>query len=136
MTPVFIDTSALVALTDSKDRNHTMAEKRFRTLARGRRSLVTSTYVFDETITLIRMRIGHAVAVKVGEALMRSQWCRMIEVYEDIRGSAWNLFVRYSDQMFSFTDCTSFALMQSMGINEAFTYDRGDFLAAGFIALP
>lgn len=43
---------------------------------------------------------------------------------------------RHGDQTFSFTDCASFALMRSMGIDEAFTFDRTDFLAAGFIPLP
>lgn len=34
------------------------------------------------------------------------------------------------------TDCTSFALMRSMGIDEAFTFDRRDFQAAGFTVVP
>jgi predicted nucleic acid-binding protein len=136
MTPVFIDTSALVALTDSKDRNHSTAKRFFRSIGRSKRPLVTSTDIVDEAITLIRMRIGYEVAVKVGDALLHSRWCRLIEVGDEIRGSAWNIFVRYSDQTFSFTDCTSFALMQRMGVNEAFTYDRKDFSAAGFIPLP
>jgi len=82
------------------------------------------------------MRIGHSVAVEVGNAILGSQWCRMLDVEEEMRSSAWTLFTRYKDQEFSFTDCTSFAIMRALGIEEAFTFDRRDFAAAGFSALP
>jgi predicted nucleic acid-binding protein len=131
-----LDTSALVALADAKDTNHATAEKFLKSLARSKRGLATSTYVADELLTLVRMRVSHAAAVKTGEGILNSKWIRLIEVDEDIRDLAWNLFVRYSDQRFSFSDCTSFAIMQRMAISEAFTYDRKDFLAAGFVALP
>ncbi len=42
------------------------------------------------------------------------------------------LFTCYSDKVYSFTDCTSFAVMASRGLFEAFTFDndfqRGDFV--------
>ena len=61
---------------------------------------------------------------------------RLIDVSEDVRHLAWELFVRYADQMYSFTDCTSFALMRTMHVQEAFTFDRNDFTAAGFTPVP
>lgn len=82
------------------------------------------------------MRVDHATAVRVGEKLRESEWCRIIDVGQNTRAAAWDLFVRYDDQTFSFTDCTSFALMSSMQLDEAFTFDRRDFGAAGFVALP
>jgi predicted nucleic acid-binding protein len=42
--------------------------------------------------------------------------------------------LRYEDQAFSFTDCTSFACMKHLGIREAATTDR-HFLTAGFAPL-
>jgi len=133
---IFVDTSGFVALTDKRDRHHARAKRFFRLLARTRKPLVTSTYVADEVITLVRMRIGHAVAVEVGNALLGSKWCRMLDVDEELRASAWSFFTRYKDQEFSFTDCTSFAIMRALAIDEAFTFDRRDFAAAGFSALP
>jgi uncharacterized protein len=133
---IFIDTSGFVALSDKRDRHHVRAKRFFRLLARTRRPLVTSTYVADEVITLVRMRIGHGVAVEVGNAILGSRWCRMLDVEEEMRSSAWTLFTRYQNQEFSFTDCTSFAIMRSLGIEEAFTFDRRDFAAAGFSAVP
>ena len=136
MTSAFVDTSAFVALIDRKDRHHRAAKGFLRTAARQRRPLVTSTYIADEAITMVRMSIGHAEAVRLGERLPRSEWCRIVDVSQDLRAAAWELFVRYDDQNFSFTDCTSFALMRTMHLADAFTFDRRDFSAAGFVPVP
>lgn len=71
-----------------------------------------------------------------GERLLKSDRCRLLSVDEDVRQAAWDLFVRYDDPVFSFTDCTSFALLRAMGIDEAFTFDHRDFSAAGYVVLP
>ncbi|MBI2933751.1 MAG: hypothetical protein HYY16_19075 [Planctomycetes bacterium] len=52
-----------------------------------------------------------------------------------MREAAWKLFKRYDDQVFSFTDCTSFAVMNKLGLKEAFTFDDG-FRKVGFATLP
>ena len=97
MKAIFIDTSGFVALASKNDRNHVRAGRLLRSLARTRRPLLTSTYVTDEVITLVRMRIGHAVAVEIGRAILDSRWCRMLDIDEALRESAWNLFTRYAD---------------------------------------
>ena len=135
MSPVFVDSGAFAALADRNDRHHREARRLLRRLARERRTLVTSTYVVDELSTLVRMRVGHAAAVRIGERLMQTRWCRIVEVSEDMRDAAWQLFVRYHDHVFSFTDCTSFALMRAMSLEEAFTFERGDFATAGLTTL-
>ena len=136
MKSTFLDTSAFVALVDRRDRNHSAAKRTLKALAKTRTSLVTSAYVADEVVTLVRMRLGHVAAVRAGEALLRSQWCRLLEIDHATREAAWNIFVRYDDQSFSFTDCTSFALMRTLDAAEAFTFDRSDFAAAGFTVIP
>ena len=119
MKGIFIDTSGFVALASKTDRNHVRAGD-FYARSPGRRPLLTSTYVANEVITLVRMRIGHAVAVEVGRSILDSRWCRMLDIDEELRESAWNLFTRYADEEFSFTDCTSFAVMKALGLDEAF----------------
>ena len=71
-----------------------------------------------------------------GDGTMTASWPLQTHLMEDARVAAWELFVRYADQRFSFTDCTSFALMRAIGIAEAFTFDRRDYAAAGFGVLP
>lgn len=136
MTPIFVDTSAFVALSHRRDKNHGAAKRFLKELADHRRPLVTSTYILDELFTVLRIRTDHATAVTAGEKLAKTRWCRIVDVGDDTRVAARQLFVRYDDQVFSFTDCTSFALMQAMELDEAFTFDRGDFAAAGFTPLP
>jgi predicted nucleic acid-binding protein len=76
------------------------------------------------------------VAVEFGEKVAASKWCRVVEVTEGTRRGAWEIFVRYADQSFSLTDCSSFAIMRSMHVGDAFTFDRTDFAAAGFVVRP
>ena len=47
---------------------------------------------------------------------------------------AWEIIGRYSDKNFSFTDATSFAVMERLHIQHVFTLDR-DFVQYGFISL-
>jgi predicted nucleic acid-binding protein len=136
MTEVFVDTSAFYALADKKDTNHRRARTFLAALQRKGQPLLTSTDVFDETVTLVRYRLGHRAAVKLGDELSDSRWCRIVGITDDAHRGAWDIFVRYSDQTFSFTDCTSFATMRSMHLSDAFTFDRRDFAAAGFVVRP
>jgi predicted nucleic acid-binding protein len=136
VSPVFVDTSAFYALADKHDQNHSRARSALTVFSRKGRELLTTTYVVDETLTLVRYHLGHRQAVTMGHKIMESVWCRVVDISEELRQAAWEIFIRYSDQEFSFTDCTSFAAMRSMRVTDAFTFDRSDFGAAGFTALP
>jgi predicted nucleic acid-binding protein len=60
----------------------------------------------------------------------------VIYVTEDIEESAWLIFERFNkDKFWSFTDCTSNAIMQMLGIKESFSFDR-DFEQMGFAKRP
>jgi predicted nucleic acid-binding protein len=131
-----VDTSALLALVDDRDGPHAAAKRLFAAESRRGRRFVTTTYIFDEVITLARRRIGHALTVTLGEKLLHSGWCEIVDLDDGLRGVAWEIFVRHHDQKFSFTDCTSFAFMRSRDLTEAFTFDRNDFTAAGFTPVP
>ncbi len=132
---VFVDTSAIVAYAVEREASHAGAIAELRRLEAEGVRLVTSTDVFDETVTHLRARAGHALAVAVGERLRRSQEMTLIPVTERLRTAAWGIFVRYADQDLSFTDCTSTALARAENIREVFTFDHG-FARVGFTLLP
>jgi uncharacterized protein len=136
VSSVFIDTGAFYALADSGESAHALAKATLVELEKKQIALVTTTDVVDEIVTLVRFRLGHAAAVTLGDRLLASGWCRVVEVTDEVRNAAWQIFVQYEDQSFSFTDCTSFATMRTMELAEAFTFDRTDFLAAGFSVIP
>ena len=131
MEKVFVDTSGWVSLFVENDRNHKKAVSIYETLKAGRAGLYTSDYVFDETITTIRVRGNHQQSVIAGEALLSSTIIKMIFVQQAHLQMAWDLYKRYKDKRFSFTDVTSFSIMQDLDIRKAFSFDQ-DFAQAGF----
>ena len=135
---LFVDTSALVALANSKDK-HNVSAVEFREKLRSSSSratlLIISNYVFDETITLLRVRIGHAYAISFGKSLKDSELFRIHWLTPEVDELAWDIFVKYSDKDYSYTDCTSFALMKAEGIDTVFGYDD-HFRQFGFQQVP
>jgi predicted nucleic acid-binding protein len=136
VSAVFVDTGAFYALSDAGESTHALARATLAKLEKAGTALLTTTDIVDEVVTLVRYRLGHAPAVTLGGRLLASSWCRVVDVTDEIRSAAWQLFVQYEDQSFSLTDCTSFATMRAMGISEAFAFDHTDFLAAGFSVMP
>lgn len=134
MTPmegVFVDTSAWVALLTNNDAHHPRATTAFEELQRSRTVLYTSDYVVDETITTILMRGSHKQSVYAGDVLFTSRLIKTISVGSTYLPKAWELYKKFKDKKFSFTDVTSFVIMREMGIRKAFSCDN-DFIQAGF----
>jgi len=49
--------------------------------------------------------------------------------------ACWEIFKKYSDQMFSFVDCTSFAICKKIKVDQVFAFDD-DFKIMGFLVKP
>ncbi len=129
---LFVDTSAWFALINRRDPDHREVSK---TLESSRGRLITSNYVFDETVTLCRHRLGHDAAVRVGDQLRGGAVADLVRASADDEGAAWDLFRRRNDKDYSFTDCVSFAMMRRLGIERAAACDD-DFKREGFTVLP
>jgi predicted nucleic acid-binding protein len=121
---LFVDTSAWFALHDTRDQNHRDAIAKSFEIRRRKIELITSEYIIDESITLIRHRISHKAAVIFGESLLFSNIVTILDISYEDRLKAWELFKKYEDKSFSFTDCTSFTLMKNLSIRKAFTFDE------------
>ena len=132
---IFIDTGAWYALFNNLDIHHSRASAFVQKLIGQKARLFTSDYVIDETLTLIRARLGHEKAVEFGRWVLQSPLVKVINVDEKIWQAAWDVFVRYDDKDFSFTDCTSFAIMRHLGLINALAFDH-NFEQAGFVVLP
>ena len=121
MPAIFVDTGAFYALADSSDRNHRAALSVFE--ARGTAGeLVTSDYVFVESWCLIRARLGRPAALKYWDA-MQSDVVRTYGVTSHDVASARAIADSWPDQDFSLIDCTSFALMERLALDEALAFD-------------
>ena len=132
---VFLDTSALVGKFLERDEHHHRAAQTMRSLLREGRLFISTDYIFDEVVTRVRGLGGHSNAVKAGDGILASEFIELIDVDPSLRQEAWKLFKKYKDQKLSFTDCTSFAVMERFGISEAFTFDD-DFRRVGYLTIP
>ena len=132
MRRAFVDTGAWYALLDKKDPDHPAVADTFRAY-RGR--LVTSNYVFDEAVTLARYRLGWNIAYQLGTTLGEQRVARLERVTAKDEAVAWSIFEQQRDKRYSFTDCTSFALVQRLGLSICLALDS-DFRSFGLHCLP
>ena len=129
---VFVDTSAWFAFANRRDPEHKAVRE---ILRRKELRLVTSNFVFDETVTLCSSRLGHAAAARVGAVLRENPMIDLVRLTAEDESRAWDLFRDRPDKDYSFTDCTSFVLARRMSIEECLALDD-DFAREGFRTLP
>jgi len=133
---IFIDTSAFLALEDESDEHHEEAIRfRDQELLRGNYELVTTSYILDETLTLLRSRLGIPASIDFSKKIRRSQVVKVLSVSKEVEEKALELFEKYDEKTFSFTDCVSFVVMREKGIQEAFTFDE-HFVQMGLLRRP
>jgi len=130
MEKVFVDTSGWVALFVENDKNHKKAVSIFKEIKSLKALIYTSDYCIDETITTILARGSHKQSVLAGEALFTSKIIKIVHVCPGYFQSAWELYQKYKDKRFSFTDVASFVIMKDFDIRKAFAFDR-EFVQAG-----
>lgn len=114
MNLVFLDTAYLIALETADDQYHTIAETYWKSITNNLPEFITTTYVFDETVTFFNRRHQHRKAVEVGNQLLESTILEIIEVDRSIFSKGWNYFCRHSDKRYSLTDCISFICMNGI----------------------
>jgi predicted nucleic acid-binding protein len=130
-----MDTSGWTACADAADLAHDRCcEARDSALKSGR-TLVTTDFVVDETLTLLRIRLGLDAAERWWKQVDGSTRLRWERIDSDRFEKARLLFFQYRDKDFSFTDCTSFVVMRQTRLAQAIATDR-HFRQAGFQVLP
>jgi len=133
---IFVDTSAWYALEVEDDENHASAMAFREELRRGRYgALLTSDYILDEVITLLRVRKGAEPSSKFADKVLRSRSVSIVWIDSFIFNDALKVMKERPDKKWSFTDCTSFVIMGQLSVNEAFAFDQ-NFEQAGFTRLP
>jgi len=127
MNKIFVDTWAWYALTDAADTDHALAQPANEKWLDDGYTFITTNFVVDEAITLIRYNLHHQAAVQFWTMplnLIDAGLVELVRIDETLESAAWEIFEKYDDQKFSFTDCTSFAVMRALDLSHAFTGDR------------
>jgi len=118
---IFVDTSAWAALFVPDDPRHEAA-RNWR--EQNQDQLVTSDYILDELLTLLKTRFSTRLAIRAGQSLWSGRPCTLFYVTLQDVEQAWKIFRSHPDKGWSFTDCTSFALMQRLHLSSAFAFDK------------
>lgn len=129
---VFVDTSAFTALVIQSEPFHERALELFQKCFRDGVEMVTTDYILDEVLTLLRC--SKKLKIEMLLSFLVNAYSSGINVFgisEELFGEAIGLMMKYKDQYFSCTDCVSFAAMKEMQINDVLTLDK-HFTIAGF----
>lgn len=132
---LFVDTGPWTALMDPRDQWRDRALQAMEVLKTDRRVLVTTNLVLMEAYTGLVGRIAHAAIARLRTMVMESRLIRVKRVDELIEELAWKKFIRHDDKTWSFVDCTSFIVMEQLGLTTAFSFDH-HFRQAGFQIFP
>lgn len=119
---IFVDTSALYAVLDRDDRNHSAAKASWTRLLESGETLLTTNYVVVETTALVQSRLGlQALQCLHTEVLPVLQVHWISE--DEHRTAATGLLVAARKDL-SLVDCTSFEVMRRLGLTSACAFDR------------
>jgi len=128
---VFVDTSGFYALLVKADDCHKAAADIISGMRRAGRVCLTTDYILDETVTLLKARgKGHLLSHLL-DAVLNSTVCRVVWTDRPGFEKAVQMILSHQDKGWSFTDCVSFCVMKENKIKKALTKDA-HFRQAGF----
>ena len=127
------DTSALLALVWRNDRNHDAATGFVRAHPHAR--FLLTELILSEVATRLRARSSADRAAGVVGSLLESRRYDLVFVDIGVLRGALDRMRRFDDKRLSLTDCASFEVMDRLGVETAFTFDR-DFRDCGFRMMP
>ncbi len=134
MKPIFVDTSALIALGNKRDTFHLPAIRIREELKQTNRQLVTSSAILLEFGNSFSSLALKPVAITLIEAIRQSKKWHYIEIDDLILKKGFELYKKMADKDWGLVDCTSIILAKNMGIQEIFTTDH-HFEQAGLTIL-
>jgi uncharacterized protein len=113
------------------DRDHSAARDWFE---QNTYPLVTTDYVIDELLTVLKLRGEYQRAPEVGPSLFNGEVCDLEWVTQSDVKDGWQVFSSYRDKGWSFTDCVSRVVMERLRVTTAVAFDE-HFRQFGTIAV-
>lgn len=131
---VFLDTSHIYAVLNVNVQWHGRAVDRQRQIDRTSTNLVTTDLILVEIADGLSSVKFRAAAIRTIELLRGSPRVEVVPFGEDLFDRGFALFMARQDKGWGLADCTSFLVMEDLGIADALTADD-HFRQAGFNAL-
>ncbi|MBF0111207.1 MAG: type II toxin-antitoxin system VapC family toxin [Desulfamplus sp.] len=132
--PIFVDTSALIAIGNKRDVFHNQAVRIKDDLRLSNRNFVVTSAVILEFGNAFGAVNFKSSAIKIIEAIMQSEKWQHIIIDEQLIKRAFELYKQVKDKNWGLVDCTSIVVAKEMEITEIFTTDH-HFQQAGFTTL-
>lgn len=126
---VFVDTSALYALLVENDDMHEAARQTLSLVEVEGWSLISSSFVVQETAALLAARVGIAAVRRFHRGVMPI--LDVVWVNRNLYERAMAAHLAAGSARISLTDWTSFEIMHDRSIMDAFAFDQ-HFSAQGF----
>ena len=133
MSSVYVDTSALLALLDSSDRDHASVVAAVRQLANDGAELVTTSHTLVETGALAKRRLGAEAFRRLGAVVDRSM--QVVWVHEALHRDAWSRASGEPRRGPSLVDWVGFLVMRELRLDTVLALDH-HFETQGFRRLP
>ena len=118
-----IDTGVLFALANRSEMRHAVALEAAHAWLAARNEFVLLDWVFVETMTLIKSRLGSTTALHTGRALRHNPVYRWVALSPDDEREVWATFQQYAEKDWSYTDCGLLVMSQGLKVARVFTFD-------------
>lgn len=122
MEKVFIDTGAFFEFSWAKNKDR--YQKALSLFTNKQYEWYSSSYVFDELITLITKKVSKTDAVLIGEKIRRNPLISWLHPSVKEEKECWDLFKTYQDKEWSYTDCMSLFFIKKYKIDFVFSFDH------------
>lgn len=130
---ILIDTSAIFAVLDKDDINHTRAAKLWTELIENETPILTNSNLLLEAFALIQRRHGLDILSRFQQSMV--PWLEIEWIDSEKHIQAVNLLLSVNRRYLSLVDISAFATMRRTGVNQVFTFDN-HFAEEGFTVLP
>jgi len=128
---VLVDSGAWIALVRATDRHHGEADRMVRQAVRDRIPLVTTNLIVAEVHRFVLFHVGIQAAALVLDRIDASARLSIEFVTPAHHVAARRWLIKLSDQVITYTDAVSFAVMEAAPCTAVMTFDH-DFVTAGF----
>ncbi|MDO8639860.1 MAG: PIN domain-containing protein, partial [bacterium] len=118
---LFIDTSVICSLYNSKDSLHIKAQ--------GIKPLldiynpVVSNFILLETYTVLSQRISKHFSVDFGKNVYKDRIFTVIWIDRKLEEEIWDIFVSIKDKNFSYVDASTLAVLKKERIGNLLSFD-------------
>jgi hypothetical protein len=118
---IFVDSGGWFAGVVTDDEDHRKAKL---WLNENKEPLLSTNYIVDETLTLLRSRGENQKALEIGKLFFANLLAEVYFLTEEDILQTWKIFQKFSDKDWSFTDCSSKFICEKFGITHAFSFDK------------